>query len=67
MVILLLVGSIAAAQAFGLGRLGARFGGLGAVAPNAAAIALPCPSPTAPNGVVDLSVCSNAYYVALIF
>ena len=26
-----------------------------------------CPSPTAPNGVVDLSVCSNAYYVALIF
>lgn len=26
-----------------------------------------CASPTAPNGVVDLSQCSNAFYVAVIF
>ena len=26
-----------------------------------------CASPTAPNGVVDLSQCSNAFYVAIIF
>lgn len=34
---------------------------LGAAAPPA------CASPTAPNGVVDLSQCSNAFYVAVIF
>ena len=26
----------------------------------------PCPSPTAPDGNVDLSQCSNAFYVAVI-
>ena len=26
-----------------------------------------CASPTAPNGVVDLSQCSNAFYAAVIF
>jgi hypothetical protein len=26
-----------------------------------------CASPTAPNGAVDLSQCSNAFYVAVIF
>lgn len=26
-----------------------------------------CSSPTAPNGVVDLSQCSNAFYAAVIF
>jgi hypothetical protein len=26
-----------------------------------------CATPTAPNGTVDLSQCSNAYYVAVIF
>lgn len=25
-----------------------------------------CASPTAPNGVVDLSQCSNAFYIAVI-
>jgi hypothetical protein len=26
-----------------------------------------CASPTAPNGIVDLSQCSNAFYAAVIF
>ena len=26
----------------------------------------PCPSPTAPDGSIDLSQCSNAFYVAVI-
>lgn len=56
---------VGAAHAFGLGnrfgRLGAMNGGTASVAP------VGCASPTAPNGVVDLSQCSNSYYVALIF
>lgn len=37
---------------------------------NAGAAAAPpvgCAVPTAPDGVVDLSQCSNAFYVAVIF
>jgi hypothetical protein len=26
-----------------------------------------CASPTAPDGVIDLSECSNAWYVAVVF
>lgn len=68
MVVLLLAGSIAAAQAFGLG-LGNRFGKLGSIGPSGSVAPPPpaCVSPTAPNGVVDLSQCSNAFYVAVIF
>lgn len=34
----------------------------------APAVVVPgCASPTAPNGVVDLSLCSNAFYAAVIF
>jgi hypothetical protein len=32
-----------------------------------AAVIPGCASPTAPDGNVDLSQCSNAYYVAVIF
>ena len=33
----------------------------------AAAVVVGCASPTAPNGVVDLSQCSNAFYAAVVF
>lgn len=56
-----------AALALGIGQLGARFGGLGAQGLGTTTVIVGCASPTAPNGVVDLSQCSNAYYVALIF
>lgn len=60
--------SIAAAHAFGLGE-GNRFGKLGAMGRGGTVTPPPvgCVSPTAPNGVVDLSQCSNAFYVAVIF
>lgn len=59
-----------AARSDGLGNYGIlgqpNSGGIGG-AFTAAAAPVGCASPTAPNGVVDLSQCSNAYYVALIF
>lgn len=61
-----LLALITAAHAFGLG-LGNRFGRLGAMNGGTASVApVGCASPTAPNGVVDLSQCSNSYYVAVI-
>lgn len=64
--LLILLALAGAAHAFGLG-LGNRFGrlGLGIVAATPPPVS--CPSPTAPNGQVDLSQCSNAFYVAVIF
>lgn len=65
--ILALIALVSAASAFGLGE-GNRFGKLGAISKGGTGVApVGCASPTAPNGVVDLSQCSNAYYVALIF
>jgi hypothetical protein len=55
------------ALSFGIGQLGSRFGGLGAVGSQPPAVVAGCASPTAPNGAVDLSQCSNAFYVAVIF
>lgn len=73
-VILLLSGIYAAAAQFngcppglcggslGLGNVGGGFAG------NGAAAAVPgCAVPDGPNGVVDLSKCSNAFYIAVIF
>jgi hypothetical protein len=65
--ILVLVASVYSAHAFGMGKLGFIFGREGASNTKKAVVVASCPSPTAPNGVVDLSTCSNAYYVALIF
>lgn len=66
--ILLLISSLVAAHAFGLGKEGKMFGRLGSLSNKKAAAVVPgCASPTAPNGVVDLSQCSNAFYVAVIF
>jgi hypothetical protein len=63
----LVIASIYAAHAIGLGE-GTRFGRLGAAGKKGTAAVIPsCASPTAPNGVVDLSQCSNAFYAATIF
>jgi hypothetical protein len=62
----LFVASIYAAHAFGLGE-GNRFGKLGAFGKGAVIVPVGCASPTAPNGQVDLSQCSNAFYAAVIF
>lgn len=43
-----------------------RFGAEG-INNSAVAVVAGCASPTAPNGVVDLSQCSNAFYAAVIF
>jgi hypothetical protein len=41
--------------------------GFGGIGRNAKSTVVPaCPSPTAPNGVVDLSLCSNAFYEVVI-
>lgn len=65
--VLMVLASLAAAHAFGLG-LGNRLGKLGVMGGGAAFVPPPgCASPTAPNGVVDLSLCSNAFYAAVIF
>lgn len=66
--LLALLAGIYAAQAFGLGE-GNRFGKLGAISKGAGSPTPPsgCASPTAPDGAVDLSQCSNAFYVAVIF
>ena len=40
-------------------------GGIGTQ--GAATVIVGCASPTAPNGVLDLSQCSNASYAAVIF
>jgi len=53
-------------SAFGVGRLGSRFSNEGSIGSTKKVVIPSCPSPTAPNGVVDLSVCSNAFYVAVI-
>lgn len=64
--LLILLALAGAAHGFGLG-LGNRFGKLGSfgkggsVTPPAG-----CASPTAPNGQIDLSQCSNAFYVAVV-
>jgi hypothetical protein len=66
--VLLVLSSLAAAHAFGIGKEGFLFGRLGASnRGKPPVIAASCPSPTAPNGAVDLSQCSNAFYVAVIF
>lgn len=56
------------ANSFGVGQQGKGFGKLGAIPKNKGFVPPPsCGSPTAPNGVVDLSQCSNAFYAAVIF
>lgn len=65
--VLMLLASLAVAHAFGLG-LGDRLGKLGVIGGVTAFVPPPsCASPTAPNGVIDLSQCSNASYAAVIF
>lgn len=60
--ILLIAGTISAAQGFGLG-LGNRFGKLGAMGKGGGS-GPACNA--APDGSVDLSECSNSLYLALI-
>jgi hypothetical protein len=63
---LMLLASLTAAIAFGLGEQGIQFGHEGKM-PDFTPAAVPgCASPTAPNGQIDLSQCSNAFYVAVI-
>ena len=66
----LLLASIYAAHAINFGHSGVTFGKLG-VAPRAGTGAAPpppgCAVPDAPDGAVDLSKCSNAFYIAVIF
>jgi hypothetical protein len=72
--ILAIAAVLASYQAFGssitpqLGG-GIGFGFDGGISGKGNAVAPPagCASPTAPNGAVDLSQCSNAFYVAIIF
>lgn len=58
------------ARSDGLGNYGilgqGEFGGIGGGL-SAASAPVGCASPTAPNGVIDLSQCSNAFYAATIF
>lgn len=63
----MLLASICAAHAINFGREGIVFGKLGAAGKGGTAAVTGCASPDAPNGVVDLSKCSNAFYVAVIF
>lgn len=63
-----LMAGIYAAHGFGLGRQGHGFGKLGAMdGQHAVAPPSGCASPTAPNGQIDFSQCSNAFYVSVIF
>jgi hypothetical protein len=56
------------ASPVGLGRQGTGFGKLGSMGKQKAFVPPPsCGSPTAPNGQLDLSQCSNAFYVAVVF
>ena len=55
------------AFSFGVGQLGAHFGAMGAEGGSPPVVVVGCASPTAPNGIVDLSQCSNAFYAATIF
>lgn len=65
--VLLLLASVYAAHAINFGREGVVFGKLGAAGKGGTAPALGCAVPDAPDGVVDLSKCSNAFYIAVIF
>lgn len=66
--VLMALASAQPAFSFGFSQLGAHFGTLGANGGAGSGVApVGCASPTAPDGTVDLSQCSNAYYVALIF
>lgn len=67
--LILLTVAAGCAHALGVGGEGLRFGKLGATAGKGTAFIPPpsCGSPTAPNGVLDLSQCSNASYVATVF
>lgn len=68
LILLTLACGISAAYALGIGGLGTRFGKAGAIGKATAFIPPPsCGSPNAPDGVIDLSKCSNAFYAAVIF
>jgi hypothetical protein len=69
LIFLLMLASIYAAHAIGVGGEGRQFGRIGATAGKAIPFVPPpsCGSPDAPDGVVDLSKCSNAFYAAVIF
>lgn len=65
---LIALAAVQPAFSFGLGSLGTHFGSLGAIGSGTQTVApVGCASPDAPDGAVDLSKCSNAYYVAVIF
>lgn len=67
-ILILLLLAAGYAHAIGVGGEGRQFGRLGATAGKATVVIPPsCASPTAPNGVIDLSQCSNAFYAAVIF
>lgn len=67
-ILILLTIAAGYAHAIGVGGEGLRFGRVGATPGKATAFIPPsCASPTAPNGVIDLSQCSNASYAAIIF
>lgn len=65
LILLTLAAGIYGAQAFGLGE-GNRFGRLGSFKKSGSSAPADCAVPDAPDGAVDLSKCSNAYYLAVI-
>lgn len=71
LIILLALSATAAAHSDIVGRIGKGIGftGRNAVSGGIGTGSAPigCASPTAPNGVIDLSQCSNAFYAAVIF
>jgi hypothetical protein len=58
---------LACMSAYGaVGGLGKDFGRLGKLGNQKKVVVAGCASPTAPDGSVDLSQCSNAFYVSVI-
>ena len=58
---------LACAGAYGaVGGLGKDFGRLGKIGNQKKVVVAGCASPTAPDGSIDMSQCSNAFYVSVI-